>query len=66
LVRLARLLVDALNDDQLAKRTTGLAGDEKSIAKLEAWLRQECYPHVDRDVRFLRNLQQLRSAEGFR
>jgi hypothetical protein len=64
LVSLARLLIDALNDDELASRTMGLAGSEKSIAKLEAWLRQESYPYLDRDVPFLRDLQELRSAGG--
>jgi hypothetical protein len=35
--------------------------DEKSIAKLERWLRQEGYEQVDRDVKLLRDVQTLRS-----
>jgi len=57
-------MVDALNNDELAQRTTGLDGGEKSIGKLEMWLRQEGYAHADRDVKFLRDLQQLRSTGG--
>jgi hypothetical protein len=64
LVNLARLMVDALNDEELAQRTTGLAGGERSIGKLEMWLRQEGYAHAGRDVKFLRDLQQLRSTGG--
>jgi uncharacterized protein YjhX (UPF0386 family) len=34
----------------------------KRISKLERWLTQEGYPQVDRDIKFLRRLQTLRSV----
>lgn len=61
-LNLARLLTDALNDKELKARIQGsVPEDAKSLVKLEMWLTQERYPHLDRDMRFLRLLQQLRS-----
>src|SRR6266536_1400703 len=52
---------DAINEGEIQKRLPNRIADEKGISKLERWLRQEGYPQVDRDVKFLRNLQELRS-----
>lgn len=58
---LTKLLVDYLNDKQLVSLLGTKVPDEKSIAKLERWLTQEGYPHLERDIAFLRQLQRLRS-----
>lgn len=58
---LAKLLPDGLNDKESQNRLPSRVKDEKSIAKLECWMRQEGYEHVDRDIKLLRDVQLLRS-----
>lgn len=58
---LAKLLIDGLNDKEIQSRLPSRVKDEKSIAKLDRWLRQEGYEHVDRDIKLLRDIQTLRS-----
>ncbi|MDP8973579.1 MAG: hypothetical protein M3N45_10520, partial [Actinomycetota bacterium] len=58
---LAKLLTDGLNDKEIQSRLPSRVKDEKSIAKLERWMRQEGYEHVDRDIKLLRDVQALRS-----
>jgi hypothetical protein len=58
---LAKILCDALNDKELARRLPDKIPKEQSISKLERWLTAESYPHTQRDVAFLRRLQALRS-----
>lgn len=58
---LAKLLIDGLNDKEIQSRLSSRVKDEKSIAKLERWMRQEGYEHVDRDIKLLRDVQTLRS-----
>ncbi|WP_163513571.1 hypothetical protein [Fodinicola acaciae] len=55
------LMVDALNETQIKKLLTERRDNERGISKLERWLKQEGYPHVDRDIPFLRSLQEVRS-----
>ncbi len=62
LVYLTKLLVDSLNENELAKACGGAFSDEKSISKLRRYLDLQRYPYVDRDIRLLRNLQELRSS----
>lgn len=58
---LAKLLIDGLNDKEIQSRLPSWVKDEKSIAKLERWMKEEGYEHVDRDIKLLRNIQTLRS-----
>jgi hypothetical protein len=58
---LAKLLTDGLNDKEIQSRLPSRVKDEKSIAKLQRWMRQEGYEHVDRDIKLLRDIQTLRS-----
>ena len=58
---LAKLLTDGLNDKEIQSRLPSGVSNEKSIGKLERWLRQEGYEHVDRDIKLLRDVQVLRS-----
>lgn len=55
------LFVDAINEAQIQELLPDRRDDERGIAKLKRWLQQEGYPHVDRDIQFLRNLQEVRS-----
>lgn len=61
LMNLARLLVDFPNVSELKQRTTADTSNMQSISTLEAWLTQEGYPEVRRDIALLRTLQDLRS-----
>jgi hypothetical protein len=58
---LAKLLVDFLNEAELARPLPPGPTDEKGISKLNRWLVEAGYPAIDRDVSFLRNLQAVRS-----
>lgn len=61
LLNVARLMIDFLNDGEIKNRISGDTSNMKSIAKLEAFLTQEGYPELGRDIAYLRNLQELRS-----
>ncbi len=58
---LTKVLVDALDVKAIQKQLPTMVKNEKSIAKLERWMRQECYLSTERDIAFLRRLQRLRS-----
>lgn len=58
---LAKLISDGLNDKGIQAQLSEKIDNEKSISKLKRWLAQEGYPHVDRDIKLLRNVQELRS-----
>ena len=58
---LAKLLVDSLNETEIVRSLPDGPVDEKGIAKLARWLSQTGYPHVDRDIKTLRDLQSVRS-----
>jgi hypothetical protein len=55
------LLTDGVNDKEIQSRLPSGVSNEKSIGKLERWLRQEGYEYVDRDIKLLRDVQTLRS-----
>lgn len=59
---LAKLLVDYLNDDAITARLREVPRDAKSIAKLELYLRGCDAAGTDEAIRFLRDLQDLRST----
>ncbi len=58
---LTKCLVDFLNEAALVEQLGGSLEDEKGIDKLERWLTDTDYPHTERDIRFLRRLQRIRS-----
>ncbi|WP_146647154.1 hypothetical protein [Labilithrix luteola] len=62
LLGLTKLLVDSLNDKEIAKALGGALPDEKSIAKLERFLMGKNYPSTKRDIDLLRLLQEGRSS----
>lgn len=59
---LVKLLVDSLNDKELARELGGAGPDEKSISKLDRFLEKAGYTHRHRDLKLLRLLQALRST----
>ena len=61
LLGLTKLLVDSLNDSEIAKALGGALPDEKGIAKLERFLTLKGYPSVRREIDLLRLLQEGRS-----
>jgi hypothetical protein len=58
---LTKVLVDSLNDAEL-ERGLSLPPNTKSIGKLEPFLKQAGVPGSDPHIKFLRDLQELRSA----
>jgi hypothetical protein len=62
LLGLTKVLVDSLNDSEIAKALNGPLPDEKSIAKLKRFLEGKGYPSIRRDVDFLLLLQKARSS----
>jgi len=61
-VGLSKLIVDSLNDAELAKAMGGSLEGEKSLAKFERFLTLRGYAHVARDIEVLRSLQAIRST----
>ena len=59
---LTKLLIDSLNEEELATRAVNLPKGAKGISKFEGFLRATRFPQVESIVGFLRNLQSLRSA----
>jgi hypothetical protein len=62
LLFLVKLVIDSLNEAELAKACGGALPDEKGIGKLERYLKAQGYPNVSRDIDTLRLLQRLRST----
>ncbi|MFD3520731.1 hypothetical protein [Streptomyces sp. NPDC058653] len=58
---MTQLFVDAINEKQVQAQLPDKIENEKGISKLERWLKLAGYPHAERDVQFLRNLQEVRS-----
>ena len=59
---LTKLLVDFLNEKELASRSGRLDEDAKGITKLELFLQKIGFPERQTFIQLLRNLQALRSA----
>jgi len=62
LLWLVKLLIDSLNEAELTRVGSTVGPDEKGISKFKRHLEEEKYPYVERDIRLLRNLQELRSS----
>jgi hypothetical protein len=58
---LAKLMSDALNEGSIGRALGTKVPDEKGISKFERLLTAEGYPHVHRDIAYLRKVQELRS-----
>lgn len=61
-LNLTKLLVDSLNEREFAKAAPDVPEGAKGIAKLEAFFASTKFAGGDSIVRFLRDLQQLRST----
>lgn len=59
---LTKILVDALNEKELAARSGDLPERAKGIAKLEGFFTKTGFPGTAEAIRFLRDLQELRST----
>jgi hypothetical protein len=58
---LTKLLVDSLNEAEIARALPPGPEEERGISKLARWLKETGYPETDRDIAFLRGLQAVRS-----
>ena len=63
LINLALVLVDYLNEKQVASYLSDAKGD-KGIAKLKKFLTAQSYQHTERDIRLLQTIQRMRSRIG--
>jgi hypothetical protein len=59
---LAKVLVDSLNEEALAKSGITLVKDMKGISKLDSFLELQRFAYRDEVVQFLRDLYSLRSS----
>jgi hypothetical protein len=59
---LTKVLVDSINEKQLAAELGGVQADERGISKLERYLEQRQLPERANCIAFLRDLQDLRSS----
>ena len=62
-INLALVLVDYLNEKELASYLSDAKGD-KGIAKLKKFLEAQSYQHTERDIRLLQRIQRMRSRIG--
>jgi len=61
LMVLAKLMSDALNEGPIGRALATKVPDEKGISKFNRFLTTQGYPHVERDITYLRRIQELRS-----
>lgn len=60
---LVKVLIDSLNESKIFEQLTGTYENLKgSISKLEKWLEEKKLPDYKEHIKFLRNLQNLRSS----
>jgi len=64
LIALTKVLIDSLNESEIAKRVTTLTANDKGITKLEKFLKEGGGVGYDSHTRFLRVLQDLRSKSA--
>lgn len=58
---LAKLMSDAINEKEVQRALRTKIESEKGISKLERYLSEGGYPSVERDISYLRRVQELRS-----
>ncbi|MBA3989815.1 MAG: hypothetical protein H0X54_02085 [Propionibacteriales bacterium] len=61
LMVLAKLMSDALNEGPIGRALATKVPDEKGISKFNRFFTTQGYPHVERDITYLRRIQELRS-----
>lgn len=61
---LTKAVIDSLNERGIVAELGSTVSDERGIQKLERFLREKAYPHADRDLDILRELQSLRSRNA--
>lgn len=59
---LAKVMIDWLDEAGIVAQLGSKVRDEKGISKLERFLTDRSYDHIERDIRFMRRLQHLRSV----
>jgi len=59
---LTKVMIDALNEEEIKKRTPGLPSDSKGITKLETFLTAQGFSNTEQGIQFLRDLQKIRST----
>ncbi|MGB3513561.1 MAG: hypothetical protein WBA93_31000 [Microcoleaceae cyanobacterium] len=59
---LTKVLIDSLNEGEIVKATPGGNTETKGISKFEQFLKAHQYPNYEQRIKFLRNLQDLRST----
>lgn len=60
---LVKILIDSLNEKNIVKVLTGNYTELKgSIARIETWFKENNVPNYEEHIKFLRNLQELRSC----
>ena len=64
LIALTKILVDSLNEKEIAKGLKTLAAEDKGIAKLEKFFKERGTNGFEPHVKFLRGLQDLRSKSA--
>lgn len=61
---LTKAVIDSLNERGIVGELGATVPDEKGIQKLERFFQAKNYPHADRDLSILRELQSLRSRNA--
>lgn len=64
LIALTKILIDSLNEKQIAKGLTTLETNSKGITKLECFLAENGFTGYEDHIKFLRVLQDLRSKSS--
>jgi hypothetical protein len=59
---LTKLIIDSLNEEQLKAATSSSEPELKGITKFERFLAEQSFPDYQAHIKFLRNLQSLRST----
>jgi hypothetical protein len=59
---LTKVLIDSLNEAEIDKSIGGAPPEAKGISKLESFLKAESFQDVDAHIKFLRDVQALRSS----
>ncbi len=64
LIALTKILIDCLNEREIAKHVQNIAQGDKGITKLEHFLLERSLDGFEKHIRFLRILQDLRSKSA--
>jgi hypothetical protein len=64
LLALTKVLIDCLNEREIAKRAQNLEPGDKGISKLDKFLSGQAFEGFDEHIKFLRVLQDLRSRSA--